>query len=390
MNELAVLWGRFGPYHLARLRGASVEGKRRGFRVLGIEVAQLDHYAWAPVGDERCAEGGAKETLFPGQAYESIRRSMIRREVVAILDRIQPSVVAVNGWSMPEARAALGWVERNRSARAVIMSETKMDEAPRVFWKEWLKRRIVGKAHAGLVGGKKQLEYLVNLGLPEDRIRLGYNAVDNAYFEVQSGRVRSEAARHREELGLPEHYFFVCTRFLPRKNLDGLLRAYAIYQQEMGGQDSWALVISGSGQCEDSLRSRVQALGLDQAVPFVGFRQYDELPVFYGLASAFIHPATSEAWGLVVNEAGAAGLPLLVSRTVGAAYELVEHGVNGFTFDPSDIKDMARAMTRMSQMPEDDRRKMGAAARDRVADYGPQRFGQGLCEAAEAALALKR
>ena len=57
----------------------------------------------------------------------------------------------------------------------------------------------------------------------------------------------------------------------------------------------------------------------------------------YGLASAFVHPSTTEQWGLVVNEAAAAGLPLIVSERCGCAPELVRQGVTGFLFDPYDI-----------------------------------------------------
>lgn len=387
MSTLAVLWGRFGPYHLARLRGLAEVAGTRGFSVLGVEVAQLDHYRWNPVQSEN---GVARETLFPGRAYDSLRPGEIRRKVFAALDRIQPMVVAVNGWAMPEARAALAWVRRTPNARAVIMSETKVDEAPRVFWKEWVKRGIVSGAQAGLVGGQRQLEYLAQLGVPRERIRLGYNAVDNAHFEQGSAHARIHARELRQNLHLPERYFFACTRFLPRKNLDGLLRAYARYRNEVGASERWQLVISGSGECEADLHGQVRVLGLAGEVHFVGFRQYEELPAFYGLASAFVHPALSEPWGLVVNEAAASALPLLVSRTVGSAYELVEHGVNGYTFEPGDVDAMTRVLVDITRLPEEARSAMGNAARERVAEFGPERFGQGLCEAMDAARGVRR
>jgi 1,2-diacylglycerol 3-alpha-glucosyltransferase len=59
-----------------------------------------------------------------------------------------------------------------------------------------------------------------------------------------------------------------------------------------------------------------------------------------GLASAFIQASTTEQWGLVVNEAMASGLPVLVSERCGCAPDLVKNGVNGYTFDPYDIKEI--------------------------------------------------
>ena len=91
-------------------------------------------------------------------------------------------------------------------------------------------------------------------------------------------------------------------------------------------------MVLGSGVEETYLRRLAVEIRL-KGVVWPGFVQYDMLPVYYGLASAFVHPAKSEPWGLVVNEAAASGLPLLVSRTVGAQYELVEDGRNGYLLD---------------------------------------------------------
>jgi glycosyltransferase involved in cell wall biosynthesis len=117
-----------------------------------------------------------------------------------------------------------------------------------------------------------------------------------------------------------------------------------------------------------------------------GFRQYDELPAYYGLASAFVHASTTEQWGLVVNEAMASGLPVLVSEHCGCAPDLVENGVNGFTFDPYDVQALAALMQRVAAMTEVRRTAMARAGQRIIADWGPERFADGLMQAAEAAL----
>ncbi len=75
-----------------------------------------------------------------------------------------------------------------------------------------------------------------------------------------------------------------------------------------------------------------------------GFKPYDELPVYYALANAFVHASTSEQWGLVVNEAIATGLPVIVSNRCGCAPELVNG--NGFTFDPTNEDELTDAAVR--------------------------------------------
>ena len=80
------------------------------------------------------------------------------------------------------------------------------------------------------------------------------------------------------------------------------------------------------------------ALGVSDTVHWPGFLQYEQLPAAYQFAGAFVHPARREPWGLVVNEAAAAGLPLLVGQHVGAACELVRDGENGFLVNPDDVE----------------------------------------------------
>jgi glycosyltransferase involved in cell wall biosynthesis len=117
-----------------------------------------------------------------------------------------------------------------------------------------------------------------------------------------------------------------------------------------------------------------------------GFKQYPDLPAYYGLASAFIHASTTEQWGLVVNEAMASGLPVLVSNRCGCAQDLVREGVNGFTFDPYNVEEMANVMLRLTETPKHRLTEMGDASRQLISAWGPERFARGLHDAAETAL----
>lgn len=180
--------------------------------------------------------------------------------------------------------------------------------------------------------------------------------------------------------GLPANYFFACTRFIARKNVDGLLRGYAIYRQAAGAT-AWGLVIAGSGEEKAAYDTLARELALE-GVLWPGFVQYDDLPTYYGLASAFVHPAHAEAWGLVVNEALACGLPVIVSRSVGACGELVDHGGNGFLFDPTSPADLAARLAAVASLETGSRQAMQAAAVATAANWTPQRFATGLLAAA--------
>jgi glycosyltransferase involved in cell wall biosynthesis len=198
-------------------------------------------------------------------------------------------------------------------------------------------------------------------------------------------------------------YFLASNRFVERKNLGRLVEAYALYV-ERGAGDVWPLVLLGDGELRGELQTLCVNLGLRMAdfeeawdlklnsykletpsdggvVVFAGFRQIGELPGFYCGAGVFVHPALEEPWGLVINEAMASGLPVVASRNVGAAEELVLEGVTGFLFDPGNVGELAGLMARVAGMPEGERRAMGRAGRDLVERKVPKRaFGEGLAK----------
>jgi len=369
---------RFGPYHLARLLGAAARFSRAGMPVSGIEVAGTDQYDWRR---EPGSGDFVRHCLFQDSHYESLGASAIRRAMIAKLNELQPAAVGINGWSVPEARAALSWCGRNRRI-AILMSETHAGGRRRAWWKEMIKRLIVRKFDAAVVGGRIHAEYAVSLGISRHNVFTGYDAVDNNYFAAGTESIRRKASLEGRKAFFPElvqPYFYANTRLLRRKNVHGLLSAYSEYRRK--SPDPWNLVITGSGEEEPGLKRKCADLGLGSYVAWPGFVQYDQLPLYYGLAGAFIHPAISEPWGLVVNEACASSLPVLSSRTVGATSELVEDGKNGFLFEPSDSPAMAVAMARVAGMTAEQRDAMGRRSGEIVAGWGPDRFGDALSSA---------
>ena len=150
----------------------------------------------------------------------------------------------------------------------------------------------------------------------------------------------------------------------------------------------------GDGPLRDSLNSQLSTLNLHTHVQMPGFKQYPDLPAYYGLATAFIHASTTEQWGLVVNEAMASGLPVLVSNRCGCAADLVQEGVNGFTFDPYNVEELAQLMLklsgfqgfRISACRDVSLSAFGLSSQRIIADWGPERFASGLKAAVDKAL----
>ncbi len=272
----------------------------------------------------------------------------------------------------------------------VVMSESARDDEPRTWGKEMIKRRVVGLYSAALVGGQRHVEYLVELGMPRDRIFTGYDVVDNAYFRRSAEEIRSHKSDVRKQYGLPENYFLASARFIEKKNLPTLIRAYAAYRQksEASGNPPWDVVLLGDGPLREALNSQLSTLNLHAHVHLPGFKPYDELPVYYALAKAFVHASTTEQWGLVVNEAVASGLPVIVSERCGCVPELVRG--NGFTFDPIDERELPSRLLQIASLSDDERRSLGDASYRIAENFAPEHFGEGLEQAAKLALTHPR
>jgi 1,2-diacylglycerol 3-alpha-glucosyltransferase len=317
-----------------------------------------------------------------------------------------PDAVAVPGWSDNAALAALRWCAESGTP-AILMSESTALDKPRSAWREWIKRWIVDLYSTALVGGERQVDYLIRLGMRRERIFTGYDVVDNEYFRQKAEEVRgpafaglrpgSQGLAVRQKYGLPENYFLASARFIEKKNLPTLIRSYARYRQLAGNTDNrqqttdnrpWDLVLLGDGPLRETLNSQLSTLSLHHSVLLPGFKQYEELPVYYGLANAFVHASTTEQWGLVVNEAIASGLPVIVSNRCGCVPELVEG--NGFTFDPNNEHELASRLFEMASLSDNEHKRFENASRRIAANFGPERFGEGLKRAAELALIRPR
>ncbi len=173
---------------------------------------------------------------------------------------------------------------------------------------------------------------------------------------------------------------------MPQKNLPGLLNAYASYRRA-AGPGAWKLVLLGDGELRPALEAQLTALDLTADVSLPGFKQYAELPAYYGLAGAFVHASTREPWGLVVNEAMAAGLPVLVSERCGCAYDLVAFGENGWTFPPTNAAVLAAFLARLATCEPSTLAAMGESSRRRIEQWSPDAFAANLQRAVQTARA---
>ena len=131
-----------------------------------------------------------------------------------------------------------------------------------------------------------------------------------------------------------------------RKGMDILIRAMRALDQQTYGHVRLRIV--GDGIERAALE---QLAGTDPRIEWAGFVGTDALPDYFMAADAFVLASRYDGWGVVINEAIAAGLPVISSNTVGAARAWIEDGVNGFLCPPNDVDAFAKAMRRLVDEP---------------------------------------
>lgn len=424
MAKIILVWGLWGPYHCHRLQAFRKRGRELGHDITGISLFSGSRVNQWRV--ENLPEGvvhinlGSDETCFPLRQLHKL--ALIPRTFQADV-ALLPSY---DHWSLVINTAA-----RFSGGKVVMMNETHGGTARARGWKAALKRRVVSRFDAALVGGAPQTRYFASLGLPEEKIFTGYDAIDNDYFASQSDEIKTRAATTRARYDLPEHYFLSLGRFVAKKNLSTLIQAYHRFL-EVDPQTKTHLVMVGSGEEESKLHSLCRDLRLPMydktaagiesqklesgdsspGVHFYGFRRIEENPAFYALADAFILPSLWEEWGLVVNEAMACGLPVIVSETAGCAEDLLEGGSgagltqaglehvnrlklarrvreNGLIFDPRSSDELAGTMSLLDSCP-DLRRRMGQTSQRVVEKFSCRNFAENALRAVNAALGVHR
>lgn len=368
--RIALLFRSYGPYHIARLRAL-----RLCHPVVALEHSSNDpDYNWDAIEQKHEAR---VVSLSKGEG-KSKTGSSFMASLADELVRFSADVIAIPGYSEPFALAALR-VSHALGIPAVLMSDTHAGSVSGSLSREILKRQLLPLYQSALVAGSPHAEYLASLGFPENKIETGFDVVDNRHFaNAISGSANNASTR----CDLPQSYFFCSARFISKKNLLGLLEAFALYRREQG-EGAWDLVLAGDGPLRDTITRRAAELSVASGVYFLGHRSYADLPAAYARAGAFVLPSTVDEWGLVVNEAMAAGLPVLVSKGAGCHRDLVENGVNGFVFDPMNVAELSRLMGVIATSAR--RKEMGDASRRVVANWDLDRFATGFVVAAEIA-----
>ena len=254
------------------------------------------------------------------------------------------------------AAKALG----SRIAYRVVANYEALIHTPR--WKQGIKHFLFRVADGAKVPGTDAMAAAEHYGVPRARIFPVQQSIDVSHYSGASRIGAAERALRRRELSLHGCVFVYAGRLVRGKGLDDLIVAYRQIQAE--GIDV-SLLLVGEGPDEDRYRAMASNC---QGVVFTGFVQPVKLPSYYALGDVFVFPSLGDVHGLAVDEAMAAGLPVVASSAVSDIRIRVIDGESGYVVPPKDPTKLADRMRYLAS-DLDSRRRQGFRARQIVDNF---------------------
>jgi len=280
--------------------------------------------------------------LLKGYPHKDCRSE---EDVAGQLRRDRCDLLIANGYTQRVYRQAVRVAKRGGIATALRLDSVLWDNSfARLLAKRLLFAIYMKRTYDLFLGvGSLTLDYLRSFGVPRERMGLFPYATDVEEFRFRSAISPEERAARRRQLGVPEQVRLVLslTKFNEREAPWDLLRAF----DRLGREDVW-LVLAGDGPQRAALERQA-----GRQVRFPGYVPYTELPVLYAAADLFVHPAREERWGVSVQEALACGLPVVVSSRVGAGFDLIDSGRNGFVYPEGDEEALALRIDEALALP---------------------------------------
>ncbi len=295
-----------------------------------------------------------------------------------------PEVVVVSGWSTLASQSAIAWCRLARVPYVLVVEDHV--GAPRVGWRGTLGDAvltpIVQRAGGVLVDGAFARRAMLERGASPQHVRVFANTIDVEDFGARADRVARRREGLRESLGAGSDDVVVLSvgpLTLERRHVD-LVHAIA----ELG-DERFVLVLAGDGP----ERERIVELAGVRDVRLVVARDRDAGPELYAAVDVFALVSEREAWTVVVTEAAACGLPLLLSDGVGAAHDLLDDGENGVLVEARDVDAVSAALRRLGADPRL-REAFGAHSRELARDWGYGPSVDGFLAAVREAVSSRR
>lgn len=304
-------------------------------RLLTVHLRDRDHLDWSLSVPPELEVISLDDHASTGP----LRAALVARRALHLLHSRRAQAAIVGGWG--DLTRALIIVGCHRAGIPVLLfadsnSRAEAWGSPRTALKRAILAPLLRRCAAVLVCGSLGVEFFRAYGVPRERLFMTPYEPDYALFQSVPS-IAVEGGRRRWGLPAGRSRLLFVGRLAREKRVDLLIDAFQLVSSR---RSEWDLVIAGAGPEQARLMRRAQG----SRVRFLGLIEPAQLPELYACCDALALPSDHEPWGVVVNEALAAGLALVCADRVGAAAELIRDGRNGRCFVAGSLPSLADAL----------------------------------------------
>ncbi len=304
------------------------------------------HFDYMILNDGTVGSGDAENVMlsYPG--------------LIKVIRMERPDKVLIVGFSQGTMKLWFrSWI---RKTRYILYGGSWEMEGRKDSFLRKIQRKLLMKRAAGCVAyGSLAKDYFIRLGAKPEKVVIGINTVDTTFFREQTDLLRKQLPVRK-----PPYRLIYIGYLTERKNPRQLLKVIKALSEQ---RHDFILDVLGDGPELEHLETYVKQEQIGNFVKFHGFIQKEKLPEYLSVSSCFLFPTNYDIWGLVLNEAMAAGLPCIASIHAGATHDLIREGETGFAVDFNDIPLVVEKINWLLDHPGE-AGQMGQKARELMRD----------------------
>lgn len=354
-QNILLIWNRMGDYHRARwqsLKQYWSEGE-----VYAADLGAADNlYQWSNTNSDNNYYRLSEHSLDKADFINRFRQ--FRR----ILKENNIGIVAIPGYGRMEYVFFLLWC-KVKGLKVIMFAESWYGNRKGINFIKSFFLKMVCKRYF-VSGSKAQEHFHKRLGIPLSQIVKGYSTIDNDHFAAKGDLVNGKKA------------LLCVARFSPEKNHKLIFEAFLASAMSK----TWVLHCVGAGPQLEGFQELERQY--PESIKISTWADYHQLPTIYQSASVFVLASTFEPWGLVVNEAMAAGLPIIVSDQCGCFPDLV-HKENGWVFPSGALNDLVNIFNEISLLTESDFISMGKRSQEIIVNYSVDSWAENFSKLAK-------
>ncbi len=298
---------------------------------------------------------------------EEVSLSQRINGILKTIKDFKPDVVNLTGYYDIASWTILLYCKL-KGIKTILSNESTANDHARNGFKELVKGFIIKQFDGFFNFGTSSENYILSFGINKEKMLVKRNCVDNKVLKDTYLNALSTRNQQQKALNLSAKNFIFVGRLISFKNLFHLLEAYELAQKK--SQQDWGIIILGDGDLKIDLQQYVSEKNI-QNISFQKGVSWQQVSEYLALSDVLVLPSYSEPWGLVVNEAMACGLPVIVSDKCGCAIDLVENGKNGFTFAPNNSEALTNILLKFMNQ-EVDYKQMGLVSEQIIKEYSPE------------------